>query len=71
MTQTRLNHLLLLHVQNNFRNPLDLIAVANEFASKSEHTLTYFGKFTNEDTVTATVCRKCKRILTCKFYFNK
>ena len=50
-----------------FTDSHELVAVSNEFASKSKHRLTYFGKFTCEDTVTATVCRKCKRILTCKF----
>ena len=53
MTQTRLNHLFLLHVHKNFTDSLDLVVVGNEFTSKSEHGLTYFGKFTSEDTVTA------------------
>ena len=67
MTHTQFNHLLLLHVPKNFTDSLDLVAVINEFASKSEDGLTYFAKFTSEDTVTATICRKCKCILTCKF----
>ena len=45
MGQERLNNLLMLHVHKEYTNELDLIAVANNFVSLSEHRLSTFGKF--------------------------
>ena len=45
MGQERLNNLLTLHVHKDHTDELDLMAVANEFVSHSEHRLSTFGKF--------------------------
>ena len=45
MGQERLNNLLTLYVHKDHTDELDLMAVANEFVSHSEHRLSTFGKF--------------------------
>ena len=45
MTQSRLNHLMILHVHKEMRDSLDLIHCANDFVGSSEHRLGVFGKF--------------------------
>ena len=49
MTQKRLNHIMMLHVHKGKTNALDLIDVANNFVSGSEHRLSIFGKFQDTD----------------------
>ena len=51
MNQDRLNHLMVLHVHKTLTDTLDLIEVANEFVTGSEHRLTMFGKFVPSDVV--------------------
>ena len=52
MNQDRLNHLMVLHVHKMLTEyTLDLIEVANEFVTGSEHRLTMFGKFVPSDIV--------------------
>ena len=43
--QHAINNLLTLHVHKDHTDELDLMAVANEFVSHSEHRLSTFGKF--------------------------
>ena len=45
MGQERLNHLMLLHLHKEKLDKLDLVFIANEFVSGSEHRLSFFGKF--------------------------
>ena len=45
MTQSRLNHLLLLHVHKNRCDELDLLQVAQDFVKDSEHRRSLFGSF--------------------------
>lgn len=45
MNQNRLNHLMVLHVHKTLTDSLNLIEVANEFVTGSDHRLTMFGKF--------------------------
>ena len=45
MSQSRLNHLILLKVHSQLTDQLDLIDVANSFVAGSEHRLSLFGKF--------------------------
>ena len=45
MSQSRLNHLVLLKVHSQLTDQLDLIDVANSFVAGSEHRLSLFGKF--------------------------
>ena len=66
MLQSRLNHLLLLHVHKDLTDSLDLVSVTNDFTSNSEHMQSYFGKFTIEDTIPDMHCRQCKRIVFCQ-----
>ena len=66
MLQSRLNHLLLLHVHKDLTDSLDLVSVANDFTSNSEHRQSYFGKFTIEDTIQDMHCRQCKRNVSCQ-----
>lgn len=47
MNQSRLNHLMILHVHKHLTDRLDLVKVANEFVKGLEHRLTYFGHFTS------------------------
>lgn len=49
MNQDRLNHLMLLYVHKHLTDNLDLISIANDFVSKSEHRLTSFGRFQHGD----------------------
>ena len=49
MTQSRLNHLVILHIHRKLHDKFNLIAVANEFVSKSEHRSTLFGTFETSD----------------------
>ncbi len=46
MKQSRLNHLMLLHVHKDLSDGLDIISCANEFVSVNEHRFNIFGKFT-------------------------
>lgn len=45
MSQARLNHLMLLYVVYEETDSLDLIQVANEFVSDSDHRNSTFGTF--------------------------
>lgn len=45
MTQSRLNHLMLLHVHKDMTHNLKLTDCANDFVGSSEHRLHVFGKF--------------------------
>lgn len=45
MAQSRLNHLMLLHVHKEQCDRLDLDQCANDFCSKSEHRMNIFGTF--------------------------
>ena len=45
MTQSRLNHLLLLHVHKKSCDELDLVQVASDFVTTSEHRRSLFGSF--------------------------
>ena len=65
MTQERLNHLLLLHAHKQLTDLIDLIAVANDFVSLSEHRLSLFGKFSEADILPIGFCGKCKALLKC------
>ncbi len=47
MGQERLNHLMILHVHRDITDNLDMISVANEFVSDSEHRMQIFGTFTS------------------------
>ena len=49
MKQSRLNHLMLLHVHKDITDGLDLIECANDFVSANEHRLQVFGKFSGND----------------------
>ena len=44
MRQEHLNNLLMLHIHKEYTDELDLIAVAKDFVSLSEHRLSTFGK---------------------------
>ena len=46
MRQDRLNHVMVLNIHKEQLDKLDLIAVANEFVSESEHRKRFFGTFT-------------------------
>ena len=43
--QTRLNHIMLLHIHKAQLDGLDLSLIANDFVYGNEHRLSYFGKF--------------------------
>ena len=60
MTQKRLNHMMMLHVHKERTDALDLIDVANDFVSLSEHRLSIFGKFQETDYKRAQVLVKTK-----------
>ena len=45
MTQSRLNNLMVLHVHKERTDCLDIVAVANDFVSASEHRSSIFGTF--------------------------
>ena len=45
MTQSRLNHLMILHLNKEKLDSLDLNAIGNQFVQGSEHRLQFFGKF--------------------------
>ena len=64
MSQEWLNHLLVLHTHKDYTDSLELIAVANEFASFSEHWIQIFD-FTEDDNISGGYCRKCKNSLQC------
>lgn len=49
MSQKRLNHLMILYIHKNLTDGLNLVQVANEFVSASEHRLTVFGTFDSSD----------------------
>ena len=49
MKQSRLNHLMLLHVHKDITDNLDLVDCANDFVSANEHRQQVFGKFSSED----------------------
>ena len=65
MTQERLNHLLLLHAHKQLTDLIDLIAVANDFVSLSEHRLSLLGKFSEADILPIAFCGKCIALLKC------
>ena len=46
MSQLRTNNLMVLHIHNEHLDQLNMVEVANDFISGSEHRLTLFGKFT-------------------------
>ena len=45
MNQSRLNHIMVLHIYKELVDGFDLNAIANEFTRESEHRLSVFGKF--------------------------
>ena len=45
MSQSRLNHLMVLNIYKEELGSLDMVAVANEFVTKNEHRSQFFGKF--------------------------
>ena len=45
INQSRLNHLMLLHVHKHLTDKLDLVKIANGFVAGSEHRLSVFGHF--------------------------
>ena len=45
MTQSRLNHLMILHLNKEKLDSLDFNAIGNQFIQESEHHLQFFGKF--------------------------
>ncbi len=45
MKQDRLNHLMILNIYKELTKKLDLVKVANEFISGSEHRKNFFGSF--------------------------
>ena len=45
MTQSRLNHLMILHLNKQKLDSLDLNAIGNQFVQGSEYRLQFFGKF--------------------------
>ena len=51
INQDRLNYLMELHVHKTLIDTLDLIEVANEIVTGSEHRFTMFGKFVPSDVV--------------------
>ena len=46
MKQSRLNHLMILHVHKEMSDSLNLVDCANDFVGSNEHRLRVFGKFT-------------------------
>lgn len=48
MNQTRLNHLMVLHVHKTYCDNLNLVGIANEFVN-NEHRMKLFGKFVVEE----------------------
>ena len=65
MSQERLNHQLVLHTQIDYTVSLELIAVANEFVSFSQHRIQILGNFTEDDNLSGGYCRICKNSLQC------
>ena len=51
MKQSRLNHLMVLHIQKEATDKLNLIDVANMFIAGSEHRMTVFGTFHESDRI--------------------
>ena len=49
MSQSRLNHMIILHVHKTKTNSLSLINRANKFVKLSDHRFAIFGEFTKED----------------------
>ena len=49
MTQSRLNHLMILHIHKKLTDKLNLTVVANEFICESEHWSTLLGTFETSD----------------------
>ena len=49
MTQSRLNHLMVLYIHRELTDKLNLTTVANDFVSGSEHRSTLFGTFETSD----------------------
>ena len=49
MSQSRLNHMIILYVHKTKTDSLSLINMANEFVKLSDHRLAIFGEFTQED----------------------
>lgn len=45
MTQARLNHCMLLHVLRDATDKLNLIDVANEFVTRNDRRVNFFGSF--------------------------
>ena len=46
MTQSRLNHLMILHVHKEMSDSLNLVHCVNDFVDSNEHRLGVLGKFT-------------------------
>jgi hypothetical protein len=49
MTQNRLNNLMVLHIHKENTDSMDIISVANDFVSRSEHRCSIFGTFNSCD----------------------
>lgn len=47
MKQSRLNHLLLLHVHKDLTDSLSLVAIADAFVGSNEHRMSIFGRFSS------------------------
>ena len=45
MNQSRLNHVMILHLNKEKVDSLDLDVIGNEFVEGNEHRLRYLGKF--------------------------
>ena len=45
MNQSRINHVMILHLNKEKVDNLDLDIIGNEFVEGNEHRLKYFGKF--------------------------
>ena len=59
MSQSRLNHLMFIHVNNDKLDNLCFLDIGNEFVTHSEHRKSVFGKFSKKDKTS--VCRKVSR----------
>ena len=48
-SQSRINHMMILHVHKTKTDSLSLINIANEFVKLSDHRLAIFGEYTQGD----------------------
>ncbi len=64
MTQSRLNHLMLLHIHKEQSDQLNLVSIANQFVQGSEHRQSLFGRFTVMDLGRSSVPVRSKGTMT-------